>query len=64
MTKEEQEKLDIVLKTEFSLNEADAISRVISDNESSEITMIHLLTLIHKNNIEDIENYDELIDKY
>ena len=32
MSEEEQEKLQIVLDAEFPLNEADAISRVITDS--------------------------------
>ena len=64
MSEEEQEKLQIVLDAEFPLNEADAISRVITDSNSTKQTMIDLLKLIYQNNKEEIENYDELINKY
>lgn len=64
MTNEEIEKLSVVLQDRFSLNEADAITRVVGNEEQTKETMIELLSLINKNNNEEIENYDELIDSF
>nr|DAT59427.1 MAG TPA: hypothetical protein [Caudoviricetes sp.] len=64
MTIEEFEKLSVVLEDRFSLNEAHAITRVISNENSSKETMIELLSLINKNSAEEIDNYDELIDRF
>ena len=60
----EFEKLGMVLENKFSLNEADAISRVITDNNASCDKMERLLRLIDTNNLIDINDYDELIDNY
>lgn len=64
MTNEEIEKLSVVLQDRFSLNEADAITRVVGNEEQTKETMIELLSLINKNNNEEIENYNELIDSF
>lgn len=64
MTNEEIEKLSVVLQDRFSLNEADAITRVVGDEEQTKETMIELLSLINRNNNEEIDNYDELIDSF
>ena len=64
MTNEEIEKLSVVLQDRFSLNEADAITRVVGNEEQTKETMIELLSLINKNNNEEIENYDEVIDSF
>lgn len=64
MTNEEIEKMSVVLQDRFSLNEADAITRVVGDKEQTKETMIELLSLINRNNNEEIDNYDELIDSF
>lgn len=64
MTNEEIEKLSVVLQDRFSLHEADAITRVVSDEEQTKETMIELLSLINRNSNEEIDNYDKLIDSF
>jgi len=64
MTQNEFEKLEMVLEYKFSLNEADAISRVITDENAPCDKMERLLELIDSNNLINIDNYDELIDYY
>lgn len=64
MTRQEQEKLEIALLNCFSINEADAINRVITDTESSVDRLKELLTIIDKRDEDDGEGYDELIDSF
>ena len=64
MTLNEFIKLKKVLVNKFSLNEADAISRVITDKNAPCDKMDRLLILIDSNNLVNIDNYDELIDNY
>lgn len=61
---EEIEKLSVVLENGFSLHEANAIIRVACDENSSKETMVELLSLINKNDIEEVDNCDELIDRF
>lgn len=64
MTDEEFEKLEMVLEYKFSLNEADAISRVITDETADCEKMSSLLDLIESNNTLDRDSYDDMLEEY
>ena len=64
MTDEEFEKLEMVLEYKFSLNEADAISRVITDETADYEKMSSLLDLIESNNTLDRDSYDDMLEEY
>ena len=64
MTDEEFEKLEMVLEYKFSLNEADAISRVITDETADCEKMSSLLDLIESNNVFELDEYDEMLEEY
>lgn len=64
MTDKEIEKLEMVLEYKFSLNEADAISRVITDETADCEKMSDLLDLIESNNVFELDEYDEMLEEY
>ena len=64
MTDKEIEKLEMVLEYKFSLNEADAISRVITDETAGYEKMSDLLDLIESNNVFELDEYDEMLEEY
>ena len=64
MTDKEIEKLEMVLEYKFSLNEADAISRVITDETADCEKMSNLLDLIESNNVFVLDEYDEMLEEY
>lgn len=64
MTDKEIEKLEMVLEYKFSLNEADAISRVITDETADCEKMSDLLDLIESNNVFELDEYDEMLEAY
>ena len=64
MTDKEIEKLEMVLEYKFSLNEADAISRVITDETADCEKMSDLLDLIESNNVFVLDEYDEMLEEY
>ena len=64
MTDKEFKKLEMVLEYKFSLNEADAISRVITDETADCEKMSDLLDLIESNNVFELDEYDEMLEEY
>ena len=64
MTDKEIEKLEMVLEYKFSLNEADAISRVITDETADCEKMSDLLDLIESKNVFELDEYDEMLEAY
>ena len=64
MTDEEFEKLKMALEYKFSLNEADAISRVITDETADCAEMSSLLDLIESNITLDRDSYDDMLEEY
>ena len=64
MSDKEFKKLEMVLEYKFSLNEADAISRVITDETADCEKMSDLLDLIESNNVFDRDSYDDMLEEY
>ena len=64
MSDKEFKKLEMVLEYKFSLNEADAISRVITDETADCEKMSDLLDLIESNNVFVLDEYDEMLEAY
>ena len=64
MSDKEFKKLEMVLEYKFSLNEADAISRVITDKTADCEKMSDLLDLIESNNVFELDEYDEMLEAY
>ena len=64
MSDKEFKKLEMVLEYKFSLNEADAISRVITDETADCEKMSDLLDLIESNNVFVLDEYDEMLEEY
>ena len=64
MSDKEFKKLEMVLEYKFSLNEADAISRVITDETADCEKMSDLLDLIESNNVFELDEYDEMLEAY
>ncbi len=64
MSDKEFKTLEMVLEYKFSLNEADAISRVITDETADCEKMSDLLDLIESNNVFVLDEYDEMLEEY